>query len=207
MKLTRLWWTLGLGLLAGVLWGAGEVKAEQELEQPAYTVEKRQDGYEWRVYEPYLVAEVTVTGKRSEAANQGFRLLAGYIFGANRSRQAPQQSEKIAMTSPVIQQPEDEGSWTIRFMMPKKFSLETLPEASDGRIRFFTTPTERYLALRFSGGWGDDNLGRHRRQLLDYVASQQLAVVGEPLYAFYNAPFIPTPLRRNEVLLRLGANP
>lgn len=207
MKWTRLGWTLGLGILAGVVWGAREVMAEQELEQPAFSVEKAQDGYEWRLYEPYLVAEVSLTGERSEAANQGFQLLAGYIFGANRSRQAAQKSEKIAMTSPVTQQSEAHDSWKIRFMMPKKFTLDTLPEARDRRIRFLTTRPERYLALRFSGGWGEDNLGRHRRQLLDYVASHHLAVVGEPIYAFYNAPFVPAPLRRNEVLLRLADTP
>jgi len=101
------------------------------------------------------------------------------------------------MTSPVTQQSEAHDCWKIRFMMPKKFTLDTLPEARP----------ERYLALRFSGGWGEDNLGRHRRQLLDYVASHQLAVVGEPIYAFCNAPFVPAPLRRNEVLLRLAETP
>ena len=43
------------------------------------------------------MAEVTATGSRSGAASDGFRALAGYIFGGNAG------AEKIAMTTPVAQ--------------------------------------------------------------------------------------------------------
>ena len=205
MKIPSWVWWLGLVTLVSVGTGMRLVRAEQTLEQPPYEVEKRQGPYEWRSYEPYLVAEVTVPGERSEAANQGFQILAGYIFGGNRSRQAPQQSEKIAMTSPVTQEPQEQGVWKVRFMMPRKFSRETLPTAKDERIRFLTTSPERYLALRFSGGWDEKNLSRHRTQLQQYAADQKLAVSGPPIYAFYNAPFVPAALRRNEVMLRLSS--
>lgn len=203
MKLPKSLLLVGAMFLIGTALGVRLVMAEQTLEQPGYTVEKVDGNYEYRAYQPYLVAEVTVEGDRSQAANKGFQILAGYIFGGNRSRLAPQQSEKISMTSPVTQQPESKGGWKVRFMMPKKFSLETLPVAQDQRIRFLSTEPERYVTLRFSGGWDEENLARHRLQLQQYASAKQLAVKGEPIYAFYNAPFVPTGLRRNEVLLRL----
>ena len=197
-------------LLAGSLIGLAlvlqvrQVYSEQALESPDYQVEKRDDRFEFRRYESYLVAEVTVSGPREKAANQGFSILAGYIFGSNQSRKTPAESEKIAMTAPVTQLPVDEGAWKIRFMMPKKYTLENLPIAKDDRIRFFHTEPERYLAFNFSGAWKDDQLNQAKEKLLEYVRNSQLKVEGEPFYAFYNSPFVPPPLRRNEVLLKLS---
>lgn len=181
-----------------------QVYSEQSLESPDYKVEKKDGRVEYRRYESYLVAEVTVSGPREKAANQGFSILAGYIFGSNQSRQTPAESEKIAMTAPVTQMPAAEGAWKIRFMMPKKYNLENLPKAKDERIRFFRTQPERYLALDFSGAWKDDQLNQNKAKLLEYVRSAQVRVDGEPFYAFYNSPFVPPPLRRNEVLIKLS---
>jgi hypothetical protein len=183
--------------------GIRQAVAENALETPEYQVTQKDGNYEFRTYPAYLVAEVSVSGDRSQAASAGFEILAGYIFGANRSRQAPDQPEKIAMTSPVTQLPQPDGQWKVRFMMPRRYRLETLPVAKDERIRFFSTQPERYLALRFSGSWDEENLTRHRIQLQEYAESHHIESKETPMYAFYNAPFVPAPLRRNEVLLRL----
>lgn len=108
------------------------------------------------------------------------------------------------MTAPVTQLPVDEGAWKIRFMMPKKYTLENLPIAKDDRIRFFHTEPERYLAFNFSGAWKDGQLNQAKEKLLEYVRNSHLKVEGEPFYAFYKSPFVPPPLRRNEVLLKLS---
>ena len=203
MRMPKLAWSAVAALMLLVVFGVREVLAERSLEGPTYTLDKSDGAIEFRSYQPYLVAQVTVKGERSKAASQGFEILAGYIFGKNRSRQDPQQAEKIAMTSPVTQEPEGRGTWKVRFMMPATHTLETLPVAEDSRISFLNNPAERYLVLRFSGGWSEDNLSQHRGLLQQYAASHHLEVSGEPFYAFYNAPFVPPPLRRNEVLLRL----
>ena len=62
------------------------------------------------------------------ARNEGFRRLARYIFGANHARQ------KIAMTAPVAQRREGDGGWVIRFFMPAKWTLDTLPGPDDERV-------------------------------------------------------------------------
>src|SRR5512137_1996112 len=69
------------------------------IEEPKYTVVRGYDGFEIREYAPYLVAEVVVPGPAEQAGNQGFRILAAYIFGKNRGER------KISMTAPVAQAP------------------------------------------------------------------------------------------------------
>jgi hypothetical protein len=201
MKLTK-WAAAALVVLAG--FGIQRAMAESNLETPSYSLVKADNAFEIRSYDPYVVAEVTVAGDRAQASSKGFEILAGYIFGANRSRQKADQPEKMPMTSPVTQEPEANGEWKIRFVMPKSHTLETLPIAKDTRIKFFQTEKQTYLALRFSGGWGNENLEQHRTQLIEYAKSKAFKTIGEPLYAFYNAPFVPSPLRRNEVLIRVS---
>jgi hypothetical protein len=67
-----------IGALA--LWSIGSWFVVRNIEEPSYTVVEQRDGYELRDYAPYIVAEVEVSGTRDQSMNQGFRLLADYIF-------------------------------------------------------------------------------------------------------------------------------
>jgi hypothetical protein len=55
--------------------------------------------------------------------------------------------------------------------------------------------------VRFSGNGGADDLAAREQQLRAWLAGQDIAPVGEAEYAFYDAPMVPGPLRRNEVLI------
>jgi len=199
------------------------------LEKPRYTVVQEQDGLEVREYQPYLVAETEVTGPRDEAGNQGFRRLAGYIFGRNRGEKriamtAPvtqEEGTRIDMTAPVLQQarsgagtapptPEPGGetgpqpAWVIQFMMPSPYTLETLPEPLDPAVRFRQVPARRFAALRYSGGWSES---RYQEKLAELRAAMQragLTGIGEPVWARYDPPFMPWFLRTNEILIELA---
>ena len=89
---------------------------------------------EIRQYGPRLAAETVVPGDEIAARSEGFRRIAAYIFGANHGSSkidmtAPVStapSETIAMTAPVAQAKTPEG-WHVRFFMPAKYTLETLP--------------------------------------------------------------------------------
>lgn len=194
--------------------------AAMAIEKPDYTVEREDGKIEIRSYPPMLLAEVQVEGDRDTSANRGFRKLANFIFGDNVSAtndsskismtapvmQSPQnaQSEKIAMTSPVVQTPEtDVGVWTVNFMMPSKYSLETLPKPTDNDIRIYMSEPYRSVSLRFSGRSTVKNITKHEKKLLAWVEKEGLSIAGEPEYAFYDAPFIPPMFRRNEVHFRL----
>lgn len=204
----------GLALWLLLVTGCGTVSSN---ELPKYTVvETYPEAIEIREYPPMVLAEVTVEGDRSEAANKAFRILADYIFGNNVAREeiamtAPvtqkpieQSSVEIEMTAPVTQKPVDESneSWDVAFMMPARFTLETLPEAKNERIRFRETEPRRVAAIRFSGSWSQ-KLFDDKRSILEAFLKEQGLAFGEYEYAFYNAPFTPPPLRRNEVLIEL----
>ena len=67
-------------IVAALLWSIGSWFVVRNIEEPSYTVVEQKNGYELRDYAPYIVAEVEVTGTRDQSMNQGFRLLADYIF-------------------------------------------------------------------------------------------------------------------------------
>lgn len=202
-----------LGLLLAISLLSGD-KA-MAIEKPNYTVEMEEGKFEVRSYPPMMLAEVKVTGDRDQAANRGFRKLAAFIFGDNQPNakiamtspvvQKP-ESQKIAMTAPVVQSPNADGKWTVNFMMPSKYSMETLPKPTDGDIRIYMSEPYRTVSIRFSGRSKMKNLNKHRAKLDAFVSKKDLKIVGEPEYAFYDAPFVPPFLRRNEVHYRLAAS-
>ena len=72
------------------------------VEEPSYQVILQEENKEIRKYEPTIVAKTSVQGDYREAQNEGFRSLAGYIFGKNK------KNTDIAMTAPVTQEPVNE---------------------------------------------------------------------------------------------------
>ncbi|MEM6414351.1 MAG: heme-binding protein [Pseudomonadota bacterium] len=217
-------------VLTALFFVGGAAMADEEL--PRYAVvEDFGGGAEIRLYAPMILAEVDVKGSRSEAATAGFRILAAYIFGKNKKQeeigmtapvtQVPPESEqseapvatenddaseKIEMTAPVTQVPNAKGDangWTITFLMPARYTMETLPLPIDERIRIRQTEPQRAIVLRFSGRITDKNMRKHREELDEIIASRGLQTLGKPIYAYYNGPFTPFFLRRNEVMYYL----
>jgi len=193
-------------LVGGFSLGAGQAMA---IEEPGYTVIEQVDNFELRMYEPKIVAETLVEGDFSEVGNEGFRRLAGYIFGDNRKQQdidmtAPvsqqSDSEKIAMTAPVSQETLD-GKWRITFTMPAEYTMETLPMPLDDRVILKQEPAQLMAAIRYSGTWSRERYQEKEASLRAFMDAQGLRAVGEPVFARYNAPFTLWFLRRNEVLI------
>jgi hypothetical protein len=181
------------------------------LEKPSYRVVERREAFEIREYATYLVAETVVGGSREEAGNAGFRILAGYIFGKNRGEKkiamtAPvTQSEpaKISMTAPVAQVGQ-EGRWSIQFMMPSAYALETLPEPLDPAVSFRVVPARRVAAHTYSGTWSARRYEEHLAMLRAALDQAGLTAVGDPIWARYDPPFMPWFLRTNEILVELA---
>jgi len=179
------------------------------IEEPKYSVAKKDGNIEIRLYESYIVAETVVdTSDFDEASNDGFRRLAGYIFGGNKVRQniamnspvTTEQSQKIAMTAPV--QAERSGSSVrVAFTMPSEYTLETLPVPNDSRVRLRQLPARKFAAIKFSGRWTEENFRQHTEELNIWIQKQGLRISGAPLIARYDAPFVPFFFRRNEVLI------
>ncbi|MEY3155034.1 MAG: hypothetical protein RL109_1452, partial [Pseudomonadota bacterium] len=98
------------------------------IEEPSYKLLLQEERMELRAYAPFTIAEVKVQGSFDEASRRGFRLIADYIFGNNRSISQPDRSEKIAMTAPVTveAQTSAEGeAWRMHFVMPSTYRLQS----------------------------------------------------------------------------------
>lgn len=193
-----------------VLLAGGTARADAN-PAPAYRVVAQYPDFELREYAPYIVAEVRISGPFSEAGNQGFRILAGYIFGKNKgerqlamSTPVTQEAEpkKIAMTTPVTQEPSG-AEQLLQFRMPEGFTLATLPEPLDPRVSFREIAGGRFAAIRYSGRWTDANYAEHLAILQNGVAAAGLRTSGEPVFARYNPPLTPWFLRRNEIWLKV----
>ncbi len=149
-----------------------------------------------RQYEPTIIAEVIVTGERSKAINDGFRILADYIFGQNKS------NIKIPMTAPVTQEKDRLlNQWRVRFVMPASYTLNTLPQPNDIRINLIEVPPHRSVAIRFSGFSSSKNIETNEAKLMAWVLKRGIKTKDQPLYAFYNPPWILPFLRRNEIII------
>lgn len=202
-----MWWIVaGVVAVGAAAWGP----MVSNVEQAKYDVVESQGDIQIRDYAPMIVAEAEVAGDRKEAINQGFRIIADYIFGNNAPKQnvamtAPviqQSSEKIAMTAPVIQ----EGSgnrWVVRFVMPASYSMDTLPKPNNDAVRLEKIPGKRFAVIRFSGMAGEDSLKAHTDQLNVFIKEKKLNPISNVTYAFFNPPWTLPFLRRNEVMVEV----
>ena len=206
-KWTMITSIIALILIVGVL--AGPVMSD--VEKPDYKVIQSEQNIEIRQYEPMIIAEVEVDGKREDAIGDGFRLLADYIFGDNTVQQvismtAPVQqkeNQKIAMTAPVQQQSTGK-SWRMSFVMPSKYSMDSLPVPNNNHVRLKEILTKKFVVIEFSGTNSNENVTEHENQLINYIEANQIKINGSPKYAFYNPPWSLPFLRRNEVMIEIN---
>lgn len=190
-------------------------------ENPKYTVLHSQGKIEYRLYESYVVAETTVSNTDSygRAAMSGFMELFDYISGENISetsidmtspvRQSPVTeviSEKIAMTSPVQQSKNDLG-WSVAFMLPSKYDIDTAPRPNSGSIAIREIPPRLMAVIRYSGRWTQRNFDKQSGRLEAAIASQKIKILSGAESAVYNPPFMPPFMRRNEVMFEVGSYP
>lgn len=196
--------TAGLALVIGN-------DALAKYEEPAYGVDRKEGNFEIRSYPSVIAAEVEVSGLGESSANSAFKILAGYIFGKNVSKTKIAMTvpvtenlnaEKIAMTVPVTTAVDNE-SMIMRFFMPSKYSLETLPEPLDKRILLHRLPPRKFAVIRFSGFSSNENCRQHEEQLKTWLKNQNLEAAGDALRAFYNPPWTLPFMRRNEIWIPL----
>lgn len=189
-------------------------------EQPRYEVLQSYDGFELRRYMPYLVAETVVTGDFQAVGNQAFEILAGYINGKNLKAEAIAMTapvsqspvtgsgEKIAMTAPVIQtlQGDVPDTYVFSFVMPTKYTLDTLPRPADARIHLCQIEGRLMAARTYSGTWSTRRYQYNEAALMQALQAEGLRPVDAPIFARYNSPFTLWFLRRNEVMMEVQSD-
>jgi hypothetical protein len=180
-----------------------------------YEVLSKDHAIEIRQYPSIITAQVTVSATREDAIKEGFRELADFIFGNNLSvNHHPEKvamtapvlqtaSEKIDMTTPVMQSSKSKGEWIIQFIMPEKYSLDTLPKPNNPRVIIQKEPAKKVVAIRFSGSKSEHALDLHLELLEQYIKDHDLHAKSTAQYAFYNPPWTLPFLRRNEILIEI----
>ena len=203
-----------VALLAGVL-----MPLSMAIEIPKYRVLEQEGAYELREYSPYLLAETEVEAGFMNAGNIAFGRLFRYISGANSAQTeiamtAPVEQrgrgegEKIAMTAPV-EQSRGEGVYRVGFVVPRKYSRDTVPKPLDPRVSIREVGARKVAVWRYSGRWTEENFREHEQQLRQILTRKQLqAEPGDSaIIARYDAPFMPWFMRRNEVIIPLRGTP
>ena len=198
-------------LVVWTLWGY----FSSRVEQAQYSVEKKTSDYEIRTYPARIEAQATVAGEYDAALNEGFRIVAGSIFGGNiqkrgiamtapvveRTAEAP-QSQTIAMTAPVRMSGQSDAR-TVSFVMPSSYTLESLPTPTDSRVKLVSVAPQKVAVKRFSWYRTTARIIKLQKELLEDLARDGVPVIGQPSYAGYNAPWTPPWLLRNEVAVQV----
>lgn len=190
-----------------------------QLEEPLFEILKKTADFELRSYQSMVVAEVVVQGDIATAGQEGSRLVKDYIFreGANEPAGAGQKdsekiamtvpvtmekmAEKIAMTVPVTMESSGGSGYRLHFVMPSKYTLQTLPKPTDPRVTLREVPAQKVAAVRFSKFSTEATVAAQTALLQDWMAQQGLKAAGKPQFARYDPPFVPPLLRRSEILI------
>ena len=186
-------------------------------EEPKFEILTKEGDFELRQYAPMVVAETLVSGSQNEASSQGFRVIAGYIFGDNK--RAGAGAEKIAMTAPVLLEKQSAAQkidmtapvtmdkvgdrWRVHFVMPSQYKIADLPTPNNSAVTLREIPASKYAAVRFSGFAGADNVAAKTKELTDWMIAHGYAAINAPQLARYDPPWTLPFMRRNEVLVEI----
>jgi DNA gyrase inhibitor GyrI len=186
---------VALVALVVVLLNVGCAAVRSGYSSAPYQVARKEGKFELRDYPALVVVEAPMRG-----ANDSFRRLFRYIGGQNAA------AEKISMTTPVFMAGETTNA-TMAFVLPQKMSLDRAPQPAGAELRVREIAAGKFAVLRFSGRRKAANEARALAQLEAWLSQQNLKQEGGPVYGYFDPPWTPPFLRRNEVMLRVAATP
>ena len=166
------------------------------IETPKYKVIKMVGEVEIREYPQMILAQTKLGGKRYESnGNNGFGVVANYIFGGN------QQQQKIAMTAPVIMNMSDTEA-SMSFVMPSQYQMSELPTPNSTAVSLVSQDSMKLAVLQFGGFSSDEKIAKHAQILTQVLKENNIRTKGSLLYMGYNAPW-DVINRRNEVAFQI----
>lgn len=180
-------------------------------EQPEFEVLQSEGEFEVRKYAPQLIAKTTLEGGLDESSNDGFRVIANYIFGENLSGESVSMtapvvqvppSQQIAMTTPVVQSPSESG-WTMYFIMPSKYTIDTIPKPKNDKVIIEELPSETVAINRYSGFFSEKKHQKKSHELLQWINSKGYRVISKPRSARYDPPWTIPFFRRHESQIKI----
>jgi len=168
--------------------------ASVKTEEQKYKVVQSQKDFEIRFYPSATLATVYSSAKSyKELSGNGFRTLAGYIFGGNES------DTRISMTSPVHMDINNSKS-SMSFVMPSLYNMENLPKPNDSSVKLEKTDEEYVAAIRFSGYASDADIKSYSENLRNLLNEKGIAYYGNFRFLGYNPPYQFFG-RRNEIIV------
>ena len=91
------------------------------------------------------------------------------------------------------------------FVLPAKLKSGEVPKPADGSLTVRELPAGRFAVLRFRGGRNAKNEAAALPRLQDWMAVEGLSVLSPPVFAYFDPPWTPGFLRRNEVMQQTEA--
>ena len=189
--------TLFILLFAGALILVGCQATRGGYESAPYKAVRSDGKFQVRDYPALTVVETPMGGSRS-GDDGSFMRLFRFITGSNEAK------EKISMTTPVFMSGSDSNA-TMAFVMPAKLTSAQVPKPSDGSVTVRELERGRFAVLRFSGGRNAEKESEALNRLKTWMAGQGLKAVSAPVYGYFDPPWTPAFLRRNEAMLRIEA--
>ncbi len=191
MQEFRLLFTMMIIGMALVLLGCGTTRSGYE--SAPYKVVRSEGKFEVRDYPALMVVE-TPLAHGGQDGDGSFNRLFGFITGKNEAKQ------KIAMTTPVFMSG-GESNRTMAFVLPASMESGAVPRPADGSVTVRELPAGRFAVLRFSGARSAEQESASLGQLQAWIESQGLKGSSPPVYGYFDPPWTPSSLRRNEVML------
>lgn len=184
--------------MGGIFFLSWKTLTTTKTEMQNYQVLKKYNGFEVRLYPPATFASVSKEGQMMDIGNQGFRDLAGYIFGDNV------EGNKIAMTAPVYINPdkENQNKSEMSFVMPHDYDLSNLPQPKNNNIKLWKSDSIVVAVLSFGGFANNKDIAKKQYELKSLVNENHLQHKGNFKYMSYNPPY-QLVNRRNEVSVEL----
>ncbi|MGD8863795.1 MAG: heme-binding protein [Myxococcales bacterium] len=183
---------------AAAAW-VGKTVTRHGYESADYEVLRSDGDVELRRYASQVLASTEMPDDRRDRGS--FRRLFRYIQGENRAGQ------KISMTTPVFIAPAgasgERGS--MAFVMPREMAQTGAPQASGDAVRVQREQARTVASLRFRGYRDPRAIAEAERTLRDWVAAEGLQPDGAVRLAYYDPPWTPELLRRNEIHLPVRA--
>ena len=166
-----------------------------DIETPKYKVLKKYPRFELRQYESMMLATTNLgVSSFDEKSSEGFRTIASYIFGKNKS------NEKIAMTAPVIYHADSIS--TLSFVVPRSKTEESMPVPIDSNLTFVVQAPKLLAVLDFGGFINNEKLAARMAELKKAVLKEGFQIKGKGYFFGYNPPWQLIG-RKNEVAFEL----
>jgi len=124
--------------------------------------------------------------------------------------QPDSQSSKIAMTTPVVVQPESGvvgmigvQRWRVHFVMPSQYTMATLPRPNNSLVTLREVPAKSIAVAKYSGFNTENRIHEETQALVAWMQMRQLKGAASAQLARYDPPWTLPMWRRNEIHIEI----